>query len=103
MKSLILATILIAPLGLTATPAIAGPNARVCTRDADGFVNIRAVIGLGSRITGRAYNGQTIPLSGWHGTQYQGFTWFQTSGGGWIRGDYLCAPQPQYGPGNFSY
>jgi hypothetical protein len=87
MKKLLLSTLLALS---TIAPAAAQPySARVCTRHADGFVNVRAVIGLYGRIIGRAYNGQSIALSGWHGDQ-DGFRWLQTANGGWIRGDYLC-------------
>jgi hypothetical protein len=87
MKRLLLLTLLTLA---NATPALAQPSmARVCTRDVNGYVNIRAVIGLQGPIIGRVFNGQTVFLSGWHGDS-SGFRWLQTANGGWIRGDYLC-------------
>lgn len=98
MKKLL--SLLILAAATSAAPALAQPYAaRVCTRDYDGYVNVRAVIGLYGRIIGRAYNGQSIPLAGWYGDK-DGFRWHQTANGGWIRGDYLCTT-PQYGPGNY--
>ena len=84
-------------------PANAGVVAQVCTRDHNGYLNVRNQLGTHGRVIGRLNNGQYVNLTGWHGKNYQGFNWYQTTGNGWVRSDYLCNPRTSVsrGPGNF--
>lgn len=93
----------IAALALfVATPAAAQVQARVCTRDHNGVLNVRSALGTHGRVIGSFRNGQIVNLTGWYGIAYGGYRWHQTTGNGWVRGDYLCPVYfPAHGPGTF--
>ena len=88
---------------LVSSPANAAVVAQVCTRDYNGYLNVRNRLGTHGRVIGRVNNGQYISLTGWNGQTYNGYRWYQTSGNGWVRSDYLCNPRTNvsHGPGNF--
>jgi|DEB0MinimDraft_6_1074348.scaffolds.fasta_scaffold26932_2 hypothetical protein len=82
-------------------PAQASQTARVCTRNYDGYLNIRRWASTSAPIDGRYLNDQTVWLDGKSYKDHYGFRWYRTARG-WLRGDYLCTPPTfQVGPGNY--
>jgi hypothetical protein len=82
-------------------PAQATETVRVCTRNYDGYLNIRRWASTSAPIEGRYLNDQTVWLDGQYYKASNGFRWYRTPRG-WVRGDYLCSqPKFRVGPGNY--
>ena len=65
-------------------------GARVCTRNYDGYLNVRSAPDTRAKIIGRRNNDQYVWFSGGFHRGRDGHMWHQMSSGGWLRGDYLC-------------
>lgn len=89
MKSILL---LLAALSLSA-PAQAQHLMYVCTRDANGVLNVRANHNTRSAIIGQLRNGQTVIIEDTFWRPGDGSPiWVLVRGFGWVRGDYICMP-----------
>ena len=73
-----------------AVPGRANYHGRVCTKHYDGWVHVRSAPDKRAKSIGRKNNDAYVAYSGGFHRDRFGYTWYQTSWGGWIRGDLLC-------------